>query len=541
MASKPHLILLTASQLRCDVLGCFGGVGLPGRTAMGEAFPLLGETPASNEASGFHLLTRAPGDLDNGLVDTGSMGPPDDESAQDLPSVTPQLDKLAANANVFERHYTNCPLTIPSRVSMLSGLHTHQHRALISGWLAGERDAGVMQPTVKLLPRRLAEAGYRVVHAGAQQVRAPEGVDVWEGVDIIGPTAPVSFYRELSRRGLYLGDPSAFQEPVVDVQAGRNVVYHATGTRIAPFPLREEYHYDHVVAQRVCDMISKLDPEKPTALFVNLWLPHPPLWVPKNWSSIIHHSDVKLPANVGKWYVGQPVSQLQNLTGQLGAHVSMDRWQRIWSSYLGLTGMLDACLGKVIAAITQRGMMESSLLVFTSDHGEMLGSHSLFGKNCMYEESTRVPLILRMPGQSRGRRIGELTDHIDLHATLLDALGLDPETDSRGTGFLSLATGGGVNGAGKTHVFAAYDGNGGRGFAQRMARSRTHKLIHNIGDRPELYDLIDDVGETSNLAGRDETRDVEIALAEQLNSWMDSVGDDQPRCPVPVTPQRATS
>lgn len=533
MARRPHVIVMIASQLRCDVLGAYGGVGHPGRASVDQGLPVVDDA-VSAEAHGLGIITRsgeldAPDASDSPATSPGSML----GTSVDFPSITPNLDKFAAGSNVFDRHFTNCPLTIPARASLISGLLPFQHGARIAGWLPAERSLGRLRPEVALLPHRLMDAGYRVVHSGAQQLRLPEGGRSWQGIDVLGPTAPVSFYRDLSKRGVYLGDPSIFQEPVLEHHAGHLIVHHATGTRISPFPLREEYFYDSVVAQRTADLIGKHDSDKPLALFVNFWLPHAPMWVPKAWANLVDHRDVKLPGNVGQWFPGQAATQLQNLPGQLGAHVSMDRWLKIWATYLGMVAMLDHCVGRVIAALEQRNMFDTSMIIFTADHGEMLGSHAMFTKHCMYDEAVKIPMILRMPGQSRGRRIGELTDHLDTHATILDFVGAPGVPHSSGTGLLTLATGGGLTGTSRPYVFAMYDGNGGRGFAQRMIRSRSHKLIHNLGDRVELYDLLDDPGETSNLAGRGEVRDIEKTLTQALNAWMEQVGDDADRCPMP--------
>jgi choline-sulfatase len=174
-------------------------------------------------------------------------------------------------------------------------------------------------------------------------------------------------------------------------------------------------------------------------------------------------------------------------------------------------------------------MFDDALVIFTSDHGEMLGSHRLYGKMCLYEESVRVPLLVKLPGQTRSRRVLEMTDHLDLPATMLELAGAAPLNASRGRSLRSLAEGT-PNHEPRPEVFAAYDGNAGRGFAQRMIRTATHKLIHNIADHAELYDVIEDPRETHNLIGKEAHAQVEHDLRMRLNAWMAQMADDQPLC-----------
>ena len=220
--------------------------------------------------------------------------------------------------------------------------------------------------------------------------------------------------------------------------------------------------------------------------------------------------------------------QLANTTGQLGSHVPIEHWAHVWAMYMGMTSMLDDCVGRIVTALKEAGLFEDTLLVFTSDHGEMLGSHRLFQKMCLYEESVRVPLLVKTPGQKSPRRVTEMTDHLDLTAALLQQAGSDPITDSTGKSLLPLAHGQ-PNNRPRKSVFSAYDGSSGCGFAHRMVRTSTHKFIHNIGDKSELYDMIEDPHETRNYANHPKVAPLQNKLANLLNGWMDQLDDPLPR------------
>lgn len=468
--SRPHIIYLMADQLRFDVLDAYGDRQCP----------------------------------------------------------TPHLDDLCRRSTIFNRHFTPCPLCVPARSSIMTGLYPQQHGARINGWLKHEHAYGMVKTGTEVLPEHLSDAGYRNVHVGIQHVRMmPEFEMLCGNTEFIGPKSVGSHHRGLHRRGLMLPDMSVFRDPVVEHELGRPVVTAGTSARTALFPLREDLFYDSVLADQMVKVIEAHEGDKPLCLFGMFWLPHPPLWAPRAWAQLVPPETVDLPITVGRWFSGMPAMQLANVPGQLGAHCSPDQWRHAWAVYLGMAALLDHCVGKVLKALESKGMFDDAMIIFTSDHGEMLGSHCLFQKMCLYEEAVRVPLIVKTPGQKSIRYVNEMTDHLDLTAGMLDYGLADPLEGSPGISLKPLAEGQ-TNNQPRRYVFSSYDGNAGRGFAHRMVRSATHKLIHNIGDRAELYDLIEDPRETHNVAGREEFAQIEGELRSQLHQWMAQVGDDQP-------------
>lgn len=442
---------------------------------------------------------------------------------------TPKLDLLAERSVVFDQHYTLCPLCVPARSCAMTGLYPHQHGAIINGWFKDERKYGYVKPNTDLMPDHLAEAGYRVVHVGVQQVRmVPEFELQCPDTQFVGPMSVGRHHHDLQGRGLILGDMTSFRDPVIDYDNGRPLVSAGTAPRVAVFPLREDLFYDSVLAQNMVDVITNHDAGQPLALFGMFWLPHPPLWAPRAFAEMIDPAQVQLPPTVGHWFNGMPAMQLANLPGQLGAHVTMDQWRLAWAVYMGMVALLDKCVGRVLAALDHAKLLDEAVVVFTTDHGDMLGSHRLFQKMCLYEDAVRVPMVMKLPGQTANRRVPMLSDHLDLTATLLDYAEAPPLEKSPGRSLRAVAEGQ-LAPQPRQYLFASYDGNAGRGFAHRMVRSATHKLIHNIGDIPELYDLIEDPYETRNLANRDMSKAVQTELRDELNKWMDDTGDDVPR------------
>jgi len=445
---------------------------------------------------------------------------------------TPNLDELASQSSIFGRHFTPCPLCVPARSSIMTGLTPRQHGAIINGWYRSEREYGTVKPDTPLLPNHLVDAGYRVIHAGIQHVRSqPEFRTACDGAEFVGPTSVGSHHRRLISRGLMLPDMSVFRDPTLEYENGKMSLSAGTSPRTALFPLRENLFYDMTLASNIVEVLEEHDETQPLALFANFWLPHPPLWAPRNWALKVAPESVQLPSSVGRWFSGMPAMQLANVPGQLGAHVSMEQWQHSWALYLGMVSLLDHCVGRLLESLKGKGMYDDAVVIFTADHGDMLGSHRMYQKMCLYDEVVRVPLLVKTPGQQKARHVTELTDHLDLTAAVCDFAEAEPMPDSPGISLRASAEGV-TNTEPRQYVFAAYDGSAGRGFFHRMVRTPTHKFIHNIGDRSELYDLIDDPRETHNLSGKPEYRELEIELQTQLNQWMDEQGDDQPRCEV---------
>jgi arylsulfatase A-like enzyme len=185
--------------------------------------------------------------------------------------------------------------------------------------------------------------------------------------------------------------------------------------------------------------------------------------------------------------------------------------------------LLDDAVGRVLEALERRGFLENCLLVFTSDHGEMLGSHRLFQKMCMYEEALRVPMLVRAPGRGGAGRREALTQHLDLAATICDWAGVAPPATNRGSSLRGLVER--SSGTGRSEVFAEFNGNSGRGFQQRALVTPDWKYIHNHGHAPELYRRADDPLEAHNLCAEEKPPAEAERLRARLAGWMGETGD----------------
>ncbi|KKL92932.1 hypothetical protein LCGC14_1879760 [marine sediment metagenome] len=305
---------------------------------------------------------------------------------------SPNLDRLSAGAIRFDAHTINCPLCVPSRLSMLTGTYPHVNGAIVNGWDQAERTHGTCRGTPTLY-ESLAEAGYRVEHMGVDHLRCdPPLADRHQRIRL--SASPGEHGRGLRERSMTV-DLSACRSPAVDYVDGKAVTRMYSNARTQRWPHPAGEFLDCWLADRMVELVDGADPDEPLALMGRFWSPHPPLSCPEPYFSMYDPAELDLPETVGRWYPGQSPMQLINLPGCAGAGVSLGEWRKAWAVYLGMVKLVDECLGRVIEALKRRGMWDDALVIFTSDHGEMLGSHGLYQKMCMYEESLRVPLLIK--------------------------------------------------------------------------------------------------------------------------------------------------
>ena len=429
---RPHLIFLMADQLRADVLGPYAGP-----------------------------YAHCP---------------------------TPNLDRLAASATVFERHLTPSPLCVPARSSIMTGREPSGHGAQINGSGDGAGPGNRLRADLPLLPGHLASSGYDVVHYGVQHVHSDPPLELAAGVECRHP-------RRLSLEDVGL-ETRAFKAPCLSHSTGGDRLFWYSNAATAAWPGPADAFFDMALTDQIVRRIQGHDPGRPLALFGMYWAPHPPFVVPEPWWSRFNAEALRLPPTVGRWCPGQSLVHLAHLPGEIGAGVPREHWPRVWAAYLGLVAMVDHCLGRVLDALQLRGMLEDALVVFTADHGEMLGCHNLLQKMCMYDEAVRVPLVVRFPGQTQPGRVGVLTTHLDLAPTLCAAAEAPALPDAEG---LVLSADGPAER--RPVLFSEYHGNGVPEAEQWMACSETYKLIDTGPWGVELYDLRADSAEAHNLAG----------------------------------------
>lgn len=442
-----------------------------------------------------------------------------------LGELTPNIEGLRRDGVEFNSVYCASPICVPSRASFFTGLSPNRHGSLINGW----QDEDAVYSKVKAgVPNlyQILEQKWDSHHVGKQHLFTSDVVD---GLQSRTKWVTQKEYTEWAKKkGVEKPGGKQFKGMVPEMISGER-----THTREYSIPVVARYSpgienfLDHYIANQSIKAIHERDKDKPLLLNAMFLAPHPPFHIPEPYYSMMNGEDVHVPDNVGVWYEGQSPLQLYNITGFVGSRYNREQWGEVWRKYLGLVKLLDDEVGRVIESLKAEGLYDNSIIIFTSDHGEMLGSHSLWQKMCMYEESVRVPLIIKFPASyaTKMKSIDHSVSLVDVFPTLLDYVSVKAPIQVDGRSLLPL-----VQGVAAAHspVFIQYDGNGSLGNFQRCVVQGDFKLIVDIFKNEtflELYNVARDPQEKVNLAFKQEYAGTVDALLTTLAVHMRTTGD----------------
>ncbi|MHB0935291.1 MAG: sulfatase-like hydrolase/transferase [Armatimonadota bacterium] len=387
---------------------------------------------------------------------------------------TPALDRLAAGGVRFGNAYCPFPLCGPSRMAFMTGRHPHD----IEIW-TNETQLSCDVPT---FAHGLLAAGYETVISGRMHF---VGYDQRHGfaqrlLGDVPESAYIAAGWKLQRvLGELIDTPGMGLPGVVKSGPGRTG-YHA---------------YDETVTRATVEWLRERDrqsAEAPFLLTVGYASPHCPLVAPPEdfhfFADRITADD--LPAFHPEQH---PVVADQRRKWGVDPLPPVEAMWRARVSYYGLCRFLDRQVGQVLAALEEAGLAENTLIVYTSDHGEMLGEHGTWWKSTFYDGAERVPLIVSWPGHLAPDSTMQNASLIDIGATLLDLAGAPPLPSAAGRSLRPLLE---RQGAWDDTVFAEYIAHlDGRTVPCRMVKQGPWKYNYYHGLRPELFNLEDDPGE----------------------------------------------
>ncbi len=421
---------------------------------------------------------------------------------------TPNLDALAEQGAVFENSYCSAPICVPSRASMLTGKYPHQNEV----W-TNEHSLDSSIPT---MAHAMGGAGYSPVLAGRMHFIGPDQLHGYA-------SRTVGDHSSNFLGGL------AVDRGVLDGTAGPDrISLELSGPGQNAYQVHDEY-----VTASAVNQLNRLGvrkraglPIKPFSLTVGYMLPHPP-YVAKSEDYRCYKSRVGMPQKPMpfsedlhpflKWW--RKYSKIVSVTDE--------EIKRARAAYWGMTARLDALIGEVLTALRTNGLDQNTLIVYSTDHGDMLGEHGLWWKHTFYEESARVPLIMTWPGVIRpSQRVEQVVGHVDMNATILDALGAPALPNSEGRSILSLlkkdSDASWENLTFSEYCSDEYSPEG--GCYQRMIRRDQWKLIYYYGYPPQLFNLEDDPEELINLADNSKYAEIRRSLTDRvLDGWSPDV------------------
>jgi arylsulfatase len=410
---------------------------------------------------------------------------------------TPRIDALAADGVSFSNSFCPFPVCTPSRYSLLSGRWVHQHR----GW----SNRSTLRPDIDTFPRILRNSGYRTKAVGKMHF-TPTYLDVgFEEMELAEQDGPGRFDDDYHRylRKLDLVDRIDIQDQRSEYRQKAPQQYWDTfGAQRSDLP--EVHHSTTWIAERGLEALRNWSPSG-NLLMVGFIKPHHPFDPPAPWDSLYDPDKTSLLAG----WIDQPLPRDLELNAGYFPHSSLTAkaLRRVTAFYYASISQIDFQIGRMVELLKSRGLYDSTLIVFTADHGDYLGFHHLLLKaNHMYDPVVKVPLIVKFPGgASRGTRSGALVNTVDLAPTILRQAGCP-----RGQGMIGLDLAGTEF---RPVVFAESAG-------QRMARTARFKLIvRQPVEKSLLFDLAHDPLEMENLYGKPEYRKEADDLTRAVDAW----------------------
>jgi choline-sulfatase len=436
---------------------------------------------------------------------------------------TPNLDRLARAGTRFATAYTCAPVCVPSRYSFFTSRYAHVHGSTDNGTPPQAREV--------LLPVLLKHYGYQTALSGKLHFLPPDqeyGFDHFWSFTTEGPG-------KLQRWPEYM-----------DAKHGRNSARRLVpgsqpyrddplGRDLGKLPYPKEDSQTFWITDRALDFLGRRDRQKPFFLFVSYLDPHSPSHLCEPYWSMYDAARMpspRIPESVKK----ERAEAVRNDARGGGRHLIDDEAmaRALAAAYYAKVTMVDDNVGRLLQQVESMGLSDDTIIVFTADHGNMLGDHGRWFKGVMYEGSSRIPLLIKAPRRNahagifnRGKVVEELVENIDVMPTLMEMIGrpLPSGAGFQGTSLVNLAAG--KETAWKTAIFAE------RG--SMMIRTARHKLIRNQeknlrkgAGEYELYDLLKDPGEDVNLIDDPACAAVVVELKARLEAWQ----KDRPSPPV---------
>jgi arylsulfatase A-like enzyme len=294
------------------------------------------------------------------------------------------------------------------------------------------------------------------------------------------------------------------------------------------FPFSQELHIDSFIGQSICEYVRRV--REPFCLFASFNSPHEPFDPPEPYDTLF--SDVDFSArNMTEGEVSRKPSEAYDyINNRLGWPFKTDeltgeQLQMMKSHYYATCTLIDDWVGRIMEVLKETGLYDNTIIIYTSDHGEMLGDHGLIYKQCFYEQSVKVPMIVHAPSLYEPKSVDGLIESIDLFDTLCEVGGTLPGEGSQGRSLVPL-----LEGESESHREAAFSEN----WFGRMVRSEAYKMVYYPG-KPygELYNLEEDPLEQHNLWDSAEHESEKRRLKDMLLDWS---FDSEDPLPLPVRP-----
>ena len=437
---------------------------------------------------------------------------------------TPNITELAGDSCLFERAYTPLALCSPARASLLTGLYPHGHH-MFNNSTQHYSYCEHMRPDVTMLQDWVDDEG--------------EYESGWFGKWHIGPA------QDLFDSRFHHTHPEPYEGGPVFLDSSH---WHPN-TRIAPLvqsvgrgtagtlDVEMAGHPDVLAARYTQEFLQTRDTSKPFFATCSFPGPHFPWMVPEEWGIRYDPDDIEMWGNRYDTFDGKPINQrkirllYEAQAGGLSSEEQDQELKELLACCFSYIELIDEMVGEVVATLKQQGLYDDTAIIFTADHGDMAGSHGLMNKGAyMYDETYRIPMLLKRPGAREATRSSAFVHLMDVTATCLHLMA-GTEQDSlsgrslHGQTLLPLAEG--EEAWPRSMHYAQYHGDPWGHYSSRMVTDGRWKLVWNLTDLCELYDLENDPHELHNRFYDPDLDEVRTACFDYLVAEARRTGDAQ--------------
>ncbi|MGC6425190.1 MAG: sulfatase [Lentimonas sp.] len=412
---------------------------------------------------------------------------------------TPNIDQLCEDGRLYHRAVTPHPMCVPARASLLTGENAIVNGALDNEhWLRPDRkDCGVFT-----WPEYLNDAGYHTEAIGKMHFYPWDISEGFQKRQIAEDKRHIHVQDDYSE---YLKQ-HGFEREHGDCSPG----YHENkGATVSPVPT--EHQIDRWVANRAVDFIKSRQSEEPFAVMVSFPGPHCPYDPPQAYLDQVNWDELEPIIDETEDSAKLRRSFIRNnrlpWNGVDYSNFSKEQRLKVKAHYCALTKQIDDCVGDVIQSLKEKGLYDDTLIVFTSDHGDLMGDYSMVGKQYFYEGSIRVPLIVKGQNECSGSTVTQTVSLTDLFATFLKTAGIECD---RGTDSISLPESDDL--VSREFIFGAIN----YGFMLTSNEWKLCRYTEEIGGEV-LFNLKSDPHELHNLANDPTYAEVKSGMGAILN------------------------
>lgn len=447
---------------------------------------------------------------------------------------TPHIDRLAREGMRFTRSYVANPLCMPNRSSLFTGMYPNAH---------GVRENGIgLDPRYPVLPGLLREAGYRTAsfgklhlvpysidrHTPPEAWEQYEAREYWEAHD----SFPKPYY---GFEQVYLTcghGPYIFGDYVYDVGAAVHRLLSVEQALTPPTGAKEswkaaispEQHYNTRIADKTIEFLQSHDGDQPFFAWCSFPDPHHPYMPPAPYCDQYEPGAITFdPARRDGELDDLPPYFRQSHTGEMrtgglqgGAQMNDTHYREILAHTYGMISMVDDQVGRIMTTLRETGLLDNTIVIFMSDHGDLMGDHWLINKGpYLFDGLTRVPTIWRLPDGANAGHVSEtFVSAVDFAPTVLDFAGVVAPAGTQGESYRGVLTG---EAAGlRDGAYIEYDSTY---LSDRLRHLRTDRwalTVYSDNDYGLLYDLADDPRELHNRWSEPAYETVRQVLMTQL-------------------------